>query len=247
MSHFFINSSQVGKDLLTIVGDDVNHMKNVLRMRSGEAFTAADENGIFYRCEVEELDKQQVTAKILWKEEGSSELSSRIYLFQGLPKSDKMELIIQKAVELGAYQIVPVATRRAIVKLDAKKEASKLKRWQAIAEGAAKQSGRMLIPEISEVKTYKEALQMAKQLDVNVIPYECAKGMAGTREIFQSIKPGMSVGIFIGPEGGFEESEVEMAKELGITPVTLGKRILRTETAGLTTLSILMYLLEESN
>ena len=222
-------------------------MKNVLRMRSGEAFTAADENGIFYRCEVEELDKQQVTAKILWKEEGSSELSSRIYLFQGLPKSDKMELIIQKAVELGAYQIVPVATRRAIVKLDAKKEASKLKRWQAIAEGAAKQSGRMLIPEISEVKTYKEALQMAKQLDVNVIPYECAKGMAGTREIFQSIKPGMSVGIFIGPEGGFEESEVEMAKELGITPVTLGKRILRTETAGLTTLSILMYLLEESN
>ena len=222
-------------------------MKNVLRMRSGEAFTAADENGIFYRCEVEELDKQQVTAKILWKEEGSSELSSRIYLFQGLPKSDKMELIIQNAVELGAYQIVPVATRRAIVKLDAKKEASKLKRWQAIAEGAAKQSGRMLIPEISEVKTYKEALQMAKQLDVNVIPYECAKGMAGTREIFQSIKPGMSVGIFIGPEGGFEESEVEMAKELGITPVTLGKRILRTETAGLTTLSILMYLLEESN
>ena len=247
MSHFFINSSQVGKDLLTIVGDDVNHMKNVLRMRSGEAFTAADENGIFYRCEVEELDKQQVTAKILWKEEGSSELSSKIYLFQGLPKSDKMELIIQKAVELGAYQIVPVATRRAIVKLDAKKEASKLKRWQAIAEGAAKQSGRMLIPEISEVKTYKEALQMAKQLDVNVIPYECAKGMAGTREIFQSIKPGMSVGIFIGPEGGFEESEVEMAKELGISPVTLGKRILRTETAGLTTLSILMYLLEESN
>ena len=247
MSHFFINSSQVGKDLLTIVGDDVNHMKNVLRMRSGEAFTAADENGIFYRCEVEELDKQQVTAKILWKEEGSSELSSKIYLFQGLPKSDKMELIIQKAVELGAYQIVPVATKRAIVKLDAKKEASKLKRWQAIAEGAAKQSGRMLIPEISEVKTYKEALQMAKQLDVNVIPYECAKGMAGTREIFQSIKPGMSVGIFIGPEGGFEESEVEMAKELGISPVTLGKRILRTETAGLTTLSILMYLLEESN
>lgn len=245
MSHFFVNSSQVGNDRLTIVGDDVNHMKNVLRMRSGEAFTAADENGIFYRCEAEELDKQQVTAKILWKEEGSSELSSKIYLFQGLPKSDKMELIIQKAVELGAYQIIPVATKRSIVKLDAKKEASKLKRWQAIAEGAAKQSGRMLIPQISEVKSYGEALQMAEKLDVNVIPYECAKGMAGTREIFNNIKPGMSVGIFIGPEGGWEESEVEKAKELGIFPVTLGKRILRTETAGLTTLSILMYLLEE--
>jgi 16S rRNA (uracil1498-N3)-methyltransferase len=221
-------------------------MKNVLRMRNGEAFTAADENGIFYHCEVDLLEKEQVTAKILDKEQGGSELSSKIYLFQGLPKSDKMELIIQKAVELGAYEIVPVATKRAIVKLDAKKEASKLKRWQAIAEGAAKQSGRMMIPRISEVKTFGEALQMAKELDVNVIPYECARGMDGTREIFGSIKPGMSVGIFIGPEGGWEESEVEKAKELDVKPVTLGRRILRTETAGLTTLSILMYLLEES-
>ena len=246
MSHFFVNSSQITADVLTIVGDDVNHMKNVLRMRSGEAFTAADENGIFYHCEVDLLEKEQVTAKILDKEQGGSELSSKIYLFQGLPKSDKMELIIQKAVELGAYEIVPVATKRAIVKLDAKKEASKLKRWQAIAEGAAKQSGRMMIPRISEVKTFGEALQMAKELDVNVIPYECARGMDGTREIFSSIKPGMSVGIFIGPEGGWEESEVEKAKELDVKPVTLGRRILRTETAGLTTLSILMYLLEES-
>jgi len=246
MSHFFVNSSQITADVLTIVGDDVNHMKNVLRMRSGEAFTAADENGLFYHCEVDTLEKEQVTAKILDKEQGGSELSSKIYLFQGLPKSDKMELIIQKAVELGAYEIVPVATKRSIVKLDAKKEASKLKRWQAIAEGAAKQSGRMLIPHISEVKTYGEALQMARELDVNVIPYECARGMDGTREVFGNIKPGMSVGIFIGPEGGWEESEVDKAKEQGIHPVTLGRRILRTETAGLTTLSILMYLLEEA-
>ena len=243
MSHFFVTSGQITGEELTIVGDDVNHMKNVLRMRSGEAFTAADENGMFYRCEVDTLDKQQVTAKILWKEEGASELSSKMYLFQGLPKSD--EMIIQKAVELGAYQIIPVATKRAIVKLDAKKEASKLKRWQSISEGAAKQSGRMLIPQISEVKTFGEALQMAKELDVSIIPYECARGMEATREIFSGIKPGMSVGIFIGPEGGFEESEVEKAQELNVKPVTLGKRILRTETAGLTTLSILMYLLEE--
>ena len=247
MSHFFVNSSQVGNDFLTIVGDDVNHMKNVLRMKEGEHFSAADENGMCYECAVEVLEKHEVTAKILEKKMGETELSSKIYLFQGLPKSDKMELIIQKAVELGAFQIIPVATKRAIVKLDAKKEASKLKRWQAIAEGAAKQSGRMLIPQISEVKTYGDALQMAKELDVNVIPYECARGMAGTREIFGSIQPGMSVGIFIGPEGGWEESEVEKAKEQGVAPVTLGKRILRTETAGLTTLSILMYLLEESN
>ena len=246
MSHFFVTSGQITGDELTIVGEDVNHMKNVLRMRVGEAFTAADEEGVFYHCEVETLEKEQVTAKIMWKEQGTSELSSKIYLFQGLPKSDKMELIIQKAVELGAYEIVPVTTKRAIVKLDAKKEASKLKRWQAIAEGAAKQSGRMLVPKISEVKTFVEALQMAQALDINVIPYECARGMEATREIFGSIKPGMSVGIFIGPEGGFEESEVEKAQEMNVRPVTLGKRILRTETAGLTTLSILMYLLEES-
>ena len=126
MSHFFVRSDLIVGDLLTIVGDDVNHMKNVLRMKNGEAFTAADENGVFYRCEVEELEKSQVTANILWREQGTSELSSKIYLFQGLPKSDKMELIIQKAVELGAYQVIPVATKRAIVKLDEKKEASKL-------------------------------------------------------------------------------------------------------------------------
>lgn len=246
MSHFFITSDQVSENSVRIIGDDVNHMKNVLRMRTGEAFTAADENGIFYHCEVDTLEKQEITAKILWKEQGASELSSKIYLFQGLPKSDKMELIIQKAVELGVYAIVPVATKRAVVKLDAKKEASKRKRWQSIAEGAAKQSGRMLVPQIMEVKSFADALQMAKELDINVIPYECARGMDATREIFGGIRPRMSIGIFIGPEGGFEEAEVEQAKALDVKPVTLGRRILRTETAGLTTLSILMYLLEEA-
>lgn len=246
MSHFFVSSAQVSKNRLVIVGEDVNHMKNVLRMREGEHFSAADENGICYQCAVETLEKHQVTAKILEKAKGQTELSSKIYLFQGLPKSDKMEFIIQKAVELGAYEIIPVATKRAIVKLDPKKEAAKRKRWQSISEGAAKQSGRMLIPRISEVKAFGEALQMAKELDVNIIPYECARGMEGTREIFGNIRPGMSVGIFIGPEGGWEESEIEAAKALEVKPVTLGRRILRTETAGLTTLSILMYLLEES-
>lgn len=246
MSHFFVSSAQVSENSLVIVGEDVNHMKNVLRMREGELFSAADENGICYQCAVDALEKHQVTARILEKEMGKTELSSKIYLFQGLPKSDKMELIIQKAVELGAYEIIPVATKRVIVKLDAKKEAVKLKRWQSISEGAAKQSGRMLIPRISEVKTFAEALQMAKEMDVRIIPYECARGIEGTREIFGRIKPGMSVGIFIGPEGGWEEAEIEAARALDVEPVTLGRRILRTETAGLATLSILMYLLEES-
>ena len=131
-----------------------------------------------------------------------------------------------------------------MVKLDVKKAAKKVVRWQQIAESAAKQSKRMLIPEIHEVMTYKQALEFAKQLDVKLIPYELAKGMKETREILSEIKPGQSVGIFIGPEGGFDESEIEQAKEDGAIPITLGKRILRTETAGLTTLSILMYHLE---
>lgn len=244
MSHFFISSSQVTGGILTIVGDDVNHMKNVLRMREGERFSAADELGMCYECSVDTLEKHQVTARILETYPGNTELSSKLYLFQGLPKSDKMEWIIQKAVELGVYAVVPVMTKRSIVKLDAKKEASKRKRWQSIAEGAAKQSGRMRIPEIYEVKTYEEALKMAQIMDVKLIPYECARGMEATREIFAKINPGMSVGIFIGPEGGWEETEVEEAKKHQVHPITLGRRILRTETAGLMTLSVLMYLLE---
>ena len=155
-----------------------------------------------------------------------------------------MELIIQKAVELGAFSIIPVETKRCVVKLDVKKAAKKVVRWQQIAESAAKQSKRMLIPEIHEVMTYKQALEFAKQLDVKLIPYELAKGMKETREILSEIKPGQSVGIFIGPEGGFTPEEIELAMAHQVQPITLGKRILRTETAGMTVLSILMFLLE---
>jgi len=155
-----------------------------------------------------------------------------------------MELIVQKAVELGAYEIVPVVTKRAVVKLDDKKASKKVERWNSIAESGAKQSGRNVIPEVKTVMSFKEAVAYAKQLDVVLIPYELAEGMQETKQIISAIHPGESVGIFIGPEGGFEETEVEYAMENGIKPITLGKRILRTETAGLTTLSILMYHLE---
>ena len=155
-----------------------------------------------------------------------------------------MELIIQKAVELGAYQIIPVATRRSVVKLDAKKEEAKIKRWNAIAESAAKQSGRMLIPQVAKVMSLKEAYAFAGQLDYNVIPYELAEGMDRTREIIEQIQPGQDIAVFIGPEGGFDPSEIALAKEEGMHLVSLGKRILRTETAGLATLSILMYHIE---
>lgn len=244
MYHFFVTPAQIMDGYAVITGQDVNHIRNVLRMKAGEQVGIRDGISRNYVCELETIDSEEIRARILSEETDSSELPARLYLFQGLPKSDKMELIIQKAVELGVYQIIPVATRRAVVKLDKKKEESKVKRWNAIAESAAKQSGRMLVPEVTGVMTLKEAYTYAGAFDVNLIPYELAEGMAETRQVLAAIRPGMQVGIFIGPEGGFDVEEVEQAIAAGIHPITLGRRILRTETAGMTTLSILMFQLE---
>ena len=244
MYRFFVEPSQVEDHTIRILGSDVNHIKNVLRMKTGEEILISSGDDLEYACYIEELGDKEVLAHVMYVQEAGYELSSRIYLFQGLPKGDKMELIIQKAVELGAFSVIPVETKRCVVKLDAKKAAKKVVRWQQIAESAAKQSKRMLIPEIHEVMTYKQALEFAKQLDVKLIPYELAKGMKETREILSEIKPGQSVGIFIGPEGGFEEEEVAKALEAGAHAITLGRRILRTETAGLAILSVLMFQLE---
>lgn len=244
MHHFFVEPSQVQNGFIRIEGSDVNHMKNVLRMKLGEAAEISDGTQKRYECELEAFEEDSVLLRIIEEYNDDVELPSRIYLFQGLPKGDKMELIIQKAVELGVYEVIPVATKRAVVKLDEKKAAKKVVRWSAIAEGGAKQSGRSIIPQIHDVMTYTQALNYAEQLDIKLIPYEKAEGMDAARETIGNIKPGQSVGIFIGPEGGFEESEVEQAKEHDVVPISLGKRILRTETAGLTVLAILMYHLE---
>ena len=246
MQRFFVEPYQVQEEehRITLTGPDLNHMKNVLRMRIGEDVWISDGSEKEYHCTIEEFQEDSAVLHILYAQESQYELPGRIYLFQGLPKGDKMELIIQKAVELGAYAVVPVETRRCVVKLDAKKAQKKVTRWQQISESAAKQSKRMLIPEVKNVMSWKEALAFAKGLDVILIPYELAQGMKETREILSAIQPGQSVGVFIGPEGGFEEEEVRDAMEAGGKPVTLGKRILRTETAGMTMLSILMYTLE---
>ncbi len=233
MYHFFVSPDQIGKDQIEIIGTDVNHIRNVLRMAPGEEITVStgsDEQE--YRCAIRTLEEDRIVADIRWCEAAGRELPAKLYLFQGLPKADKMEFIIQKAVELGVHQIIPVSTKRAVVKLDAKKEASKLKRWNAIAESAAKQSKRQIIPEVSPVMSFKEAAAFAEALDHRLIPYERAEGMAYTRACLQAVRPGDSVGIFIGPEGGFEQEEIELARSHGIQAITLGKRILRTETAG---------------
>ncbi|HIZ78235.1 MAG TPA: 16S rRNA (uracil(1498)-N(3))-methyltransferase [Candidatus Lachnoclostridium stercorigallinarum] len=246
MFRFFVAQDQIdeGTGQVVITGPDVNHIRNVLRMRPGEKIRISNGKDRDYLCAVAETEGDQVTAEILETEE-STELPARIWLFQGLPKSDKMELIIQKAVELGVYRIVPVATRRAVVKLDKKKEEAKRKRWNAISESAAKQSKRLIIPEVTEVMAFSQACGLASSFDRNFIPYELAQGMKQTRQELQAVRPGMEMGIFIGPEGGFDEEEIRTAMDAGIRPVTLGKRILRTETAGLYVLSVLGFLLED--
>lgn len=246
MYRFFVEPDQVGEKEITITGSDVNHIKNVLRMKPEETILISSGENLEYTCYIRELKEEEIIAHIMYVQESGYELPSRLYLFQGLPKSDKMELIIQKAVELGVHEIIPVASKRAVVKLDEKKEEKKRTRWQAISESAAKQSKRMYVPEVKKVMSFSQAVEYAGQLDVVLVPYELAKGMGETREIIGKIKKGQSVGIFIGPEGGFEEAEVELAVEkANAKAITLGKRILRTETAGLTVLSILMFTLEE--
>lgn len=246
MYHFFVAPEQIGEKEIWIEGSDVNHIRNVLRMTPREKITVSSRtDGKEYFCEIKTLLEDQIVAEILEQKEAPSELPSKLALFQGLPKNDKMELIIQKAVELGAYEVVPMATHRAVVKLDQKKEESKRKRWNAIAESAAKQSKRTVIPEVTKVFSFRAAVDYAAETyDVCLIPYECAEGMEQTRAIFAKVQPGTSVAILIGPEGGFEESEIAYAREKGVLPITLGHRILRTETAGLAVLSALMLQLD---
>lgn len=248
MYQFFVEPHQININdkSVTITGSDVNHIKNVLRMKTGEKIAVSNgQDGREYICGILELEDECVRCELRSVKEDGAELSSRVYLFQGLPKADKMELIIQKAVELGVYEIIPVETKRCVVKLDEKKAKNKIARWQSIAEAAAKQSKRGIIPQVSDVMSFSQAVKRAGGMNVKLIPYELADGMEKTREIMGQLAPGQEIAIFIGPEGGFEKAEIEMALASGIEPVTLGKRILRTETAGFTVLSWIMYHLEE--
>lgn len=251
MYHFFVEKDQIDEvnKTLIICGNDYNHIVNVLRMKPGEEISVSVIGGDSreYRYGIEDITGDEVICKLRFIKEDGVELPSKIYLFQGLPKGDKMELIIQKAVELGVYEIIPVAMKRCIVKLDEKKAKSKLARWQGIAEAAAKQSKRGIIPKVHMPLSYGEALLMAEDKDAKLVPYELAKGMDETRKVLSSIKPGDSIAIFIGPEGGFDDTEIDKALSKGMKPITMGRRILRTETAGFTILAWLGYLMEDKD
>jgi len=243
MFNFFADKNSRNGDKYLITGTDYNHIKNVLRMKEGDIILVSC-NGKSDLCRLDSFEADTAIAVIEEANYQNCELPARIYLFQGLPKSDKMELIIQKCVELGVTDIVPVEMSRSIVKIEDKKKQSKITRWQAIAESAAKQSKRNIIPEIHPIINYSQALKTAENLDIIAVPYENKDGMISTQSFLEQIKPNMSIGLFIGPEGGFEDKEIELAKAAGANIISLGKRILRTETAAITAVGMCMLYIE---
>ncbi len=243
MYNFFADKNNRNDNCYYIEGRDLNHIRNVLRMKEGDTFFVS-EKGISSLCRLISLDDTEAVAEILEENCNNTELPVKIYLFQGLPKADKMELIIQKCVELGAYEIIPCEMQRCIVKLDDKKKKSKIERWQAISESAAKQSKRNIIPKIGDVLPFNRLKDRIGEFDLFIVPYENERGMAATKETLDKIRQGMKIGILIGPEGGFEEKEVEALIAQGAVPLSLGNRILRTETAAITAVGMCMLHIE---
>lgn len=247
MHHFFVQPENISGKRIIITGSDVNHIKNVLRLKIGDEISVS--NGLDdkdYRCGIVSIGGDSVECELRFIKESGVELPVKVYLFQGLAKGDKFETIVQKCVELGIYEIIPVAMLRSVVRLDEKKADSRVKRYRGIAEAAAKQSRRAVIPDVRDVLEMKSAAEYAKTLDKVIVPYELAsdEGFEHTRKVLNDIQPGQSVGIFIGPEGGFADDEIELLKTCNAEIISLGRRILRTETAGMTVLAWLVYLME---
>ena len=246
MYRFYSQDLSEAEKVIRITGEDVNHIKNVLRLKIGSSITVGDGSSRDYICTISEIGEDHVLADIVDITDSQAELPSEIVLYQGMPKADKLELVIQKSVELGASEIVPVMMKRSVVKLDDKKKAKKLERYNLIAESAAKQSRRGIIPQVTEFLNFNEAIDREVSKGAKLlVPYESAEGMAYTRSVFASLKGAERIAVFIGPEGGFSPEEIEYAKSHGASIITLGNRILRTETAGLMVLSILGYELEQ--
>ena len=251
MVQVFADLSAMQDGILSIGGNDYNHIKNVLRMHSGDQLavrpdTDGNEEGSGeYLFEIVSFSESTVICRLLSVREAQTELPVRVLLFQGLPKADKMDQIVQKTVELGVTDIIPVQMHRSIVKLSGDKRKKRIDRWQLIAEAAAKQSRRSILPQVHDLCLMREALAMAAaEADRIFVPYEAEAGSAGTRALLEQLRPGQRVAVFVGPEGGFEESEIELAREQGAQTISLGRWILRTETAAPAFLAFLTYRFE---
>jgi 16S rRNA (uracil1498-N3)-methyltransferase len=240
MHRFFVSRENIFKDGITIEGEDVQHISRVLRLEEGDKIVLCDQRGTDYHVEIESMSKHSIRTSIIDKEPSKGEPSIEVVLYQGVPKSTKMDLIIQKCTEMGVTHIVPVMTARTVVKLESDKdEAKKVARWTKIAEEAAKQSKRGIVPTIEMPMTLEKALQDSKALDLTLIPYELEKETSVKAAL--GTKAPQSVGFFVGPEGGFDNFEIDKARQNGVIPVTLGNRIMRTETAGFAILTCIMY------
>ena len=240
MPKFFINSEQVKEDTIQILGQDVKHIKKVLRAQIDQEINICNyETGENFLCQIIDIKEEKIKCKIINKIEGNTESNIQVTIFQGLPKSDKMEYIIQKSVELGVYNIVPVEMKRCVVKLEEKDKIKKVNRWQKISEVAAKQCGRDLIPKIENIINISKLCDFVENYDIMVVAYENEEKNTLKEKLIK-----IKIGVVIGPEGGIELKEVSEMQEKGAEIVTLGKRILRTETVSLNVLSIIMYELE---
>ena len=247
MPKFFVRENQVNNREIIILGKDVNHIKNVLRLQLDEEIQICNsDNQENYLCKIKEISEEQIKCNVIEKIEQTVEPDVKVTIFQGLPKSDKMELIIQKSVELGVYSITPVDMTRCVVKLNEKDRLKKIARWQKISEVAAKQCGRDIIPQINHVTTVKEICSNIDDYDMIIVAYEKEKQNVLKNELKEIKQKGFkNIGFVVGPEGGLEEKDIEMLKNSGAKIVTLGKRILRTETVALNVLSNIMYELEQ--
>lgn len=247
MPRFFVKTEQIRENEIIIVGEDVKHIKNVLRKQIGDNLEICNqETGQTYKCKILEIREQEIINNII-EEISNTEDKIKVDIYQGLPKADKMELIIQKSIELGVNAIIPVEMKRCVVKLDSKSEGKKIERWQKIAESAAKQSGRNTVPEIRRVIKIEDIAKLKKSYDSIIVCYENEKDNYIKNELLKlktENKQEIRIAIVIGPEGGLEEKDVEYLKQNGAAIVTLGSRILRTETVALNLLSIIMYELE---
>lgn len=246
MPKFFVKTNQIQNNIINILGTDVNHIVNVLRLKIDDEIQVCDEdNSINYKSKIIEINKENVKCKIIEKINSNAEANIHINILQGLPKTEKMELIIQKCTELGVKEITPVQMERCVVKLDKKSESKKQERWQKIAEVAAKQSRRDKIPKVNNVTTIKNICNVIENYDIVLVPYENEKNIT-LKEVLEELpKKDLKIAIVIGPEGGFEEKEIEMLEQSGSKIVTLGNRILRTETVAIAMTSVILYKLAD--
>ena len=247
MRKFFVKSNQINDNYISIIDEDVNHIKNVLRLAIGEKIKICDkDNSKNYVSEIVEITNHEVKCIIIEEVEGEAEGNVELHIYQGLPKADKMELILQKGTELGVSKFIPVALKRCIVKLDGKDALKKIERWQKITEVASKQSGRDIVPEVANIETINDICNKIGDYDLVMLAYELEENNYIKTELLKikNTKENYKIAIVIGPEGGIDDKEAERLKEAGAKIVSLGKRILRTETVALQVSSIVMYELE---